>query len=279
MGAARQPMQTPSRQPQAPRDAKSLYPTLDIHFTVITNELPRNTVHYYNPEVLKHFVDLLNQKFISQARTRMVNFRFKSMTTYDEARAQQKSKACIDLVRSGQKVRNIFAIDFSDVFNRCRNSADSSPVLDPEAINVYIYDGWSAETDKSAFRDVTSTGNFNNGHPVVRIDYRRVYDQGEWNRWAVFQHEMGHAFNLKHVCNDEPNGTASTPTNIMSSANSWPATVEAQCDTANAYTGDRSIGFDNNQVNVIRNSLQVMQTKLTPPRPNRSAPKGRRGRL
>jgi len=55
---------------------------------------------------------------------------------------------------------------------------------------VFIYDAKSRGS--TAKDDKDSTGNFNNGQPILRIDYARIYDGASWNKAAVFQHEMGH---------------------------------------------------------------------------------------
>ena len=131
----------------------------------------------------------------------------------------------------GDVNRGRMAPNFQDLVNNCLDSRESDPAIaDPEAINVYIYDATSYDFEELYDRraidsgvksisvetihdacvliskddtDWTSGGNDNEGRPYVRIDYARIYDDGDWNLYAVFEHEMGHAFTLLHVCNDE----------------------------------------------------------------------------
>ena len=81
LGATRGPVPGPkSISPMQGPASKSLLPTLDIHFTIITNGQPRNTVNYNDPAVLEQMVNLLNQAFVTQSGQRLVNFRYKSTT-------------------------------------------------------------------------------------------------------------------------------------------------------------------------------------------------------
>lgn len=252
------------------------YPVVPIHFAIITDHYESTsgpTAHDYNDRnTLKHFVKILNERFLTRNGNQMVLFKLKSVTSFSDAQATT-SLACRKVVRTGQGMVNLRGADFGkdadgnditfpDLVDGCLDSKQNdSRIADPKAINVYIYDSWSTGT--TAEKDIDSSGNFNLGRPVIRIDYARVFRSGVWDVGAVFEHEMGHGFYLSHVCNDEdadgngkPDGDRNTSTNIMSSANSWPVTVPCNPDTV--YGGNRRLGFEHDQIEVIRRSIDQM---------------------
>jgi hypothetical protein len=271
--------------------------------------------NYNLPGTLRELVDVLNERFVAVDGTRILDFQFKSMTPYEKA-LETPSEACLELVRSGQGDANLgtWAPDIRELFNNCADSRETDrAIVDPDAVNVYIFDATSYELtvpdrdrvpdcDSSVsvggqiIRDImvkdsedwTSNGAFNVGRPFLRIDYERINDGGEWGLRAVFEHEMGHAFLLRHVCNDVDadgdgieDGDLSTPSNIMSSslagfemrfvdfdskvgastatgdrfekdARSYGEWIETEtCDPDTRYTRDRGMGFAAWQVDRI----------------------------
>lgn len=250
------------------------YPEVPLHFTVITSHKLNNTytavtntdyINYNDEKNLREMVRILNERFVSRDGSQFIRFKFAGMTKYEDA-ILAKPKKCRDLVENGQNTVNVKPknnVFFIDLFNNCVNAKNQNPLIaDKSAVNVFIFDAKAPGTTASDY--ATSTGSFNSAQPTVRIDYARVYKRGEWDRYAVFEHEMGHAFNLTHVCVDidangdnKPDGNKLTPTNIMTSTNSWPDCID--CYEKTAFMGNRRVGFSDKQIGIILDASKQMR--------------------
>lgn len=172
--------------------------TFPLHFCVLTRNPAAHKVATL--EQCRKECDILNRTFRAQNGDALVRFRFKSYTSYADAR-----KSTSAMVQYGDSTDTYDSNGVAKVFNACKDRK----VRDPKAINVYIYDSYSA---RAKFGDVTSHGKRNSNRPYVLIDWERL-DNKIQNAEA---HEMGHAFGLDHV--GVPGATGKSPTNIMASA-------------------------------------------------------------
>jgi len=266
------------------------YTSLELHFIVISDPTlyyktitaadgTESPFNYEDEDHLRTYVEYLNSNFVAEDRSKILHFDYKSRIRYTEAKSAT-SYECEQMVDTGQVVSNHGSgvIDFPGLFNDCldavKDGTESYKLLDKDAVNVVIFDSIDADGNDK----VSSGGNDNDLQPFVRLDYARMYWEidncvGEcdpdnsgtcdpWDRKSGFEHEMGHAFTLDHVCNDEtqgvadPDGDVCTPTNIMSSTNEMPSGVT--CDDVTEFAGNRGVGFTDEQVAQIRESADQL---------------------
>lgn len=266
------------------------YTSFDLHFIVTSDPTlynkeitaadgTKSPFDYEDEDHLLNYVEYLNSNFVAEDRSKILHFQYKSRTRFTEAK-MASSDACEQMVITGQEMSNHGSgvIDFPGLFNDCldaiEDGTEDQNILDKDAVNVVIFDSIDAAGDDV----VSSGGNDNDLQPFVRLDYARMYWEidncaGEcdpdnsgmcdpWDRKSGFEHEMGHAFTLDHVCNDatqgvaDPNGDVCTPTNIMSSTNKMPTGVI--CDDLTEYAGNRGIGFTPEQVAQILGSAEEL---------------------
>lgn len=210
--------------------AKENNEIFDLHFVVIT---PNPAAHVaVTIEQLKKEVDILNTYFVTENRSPIVKFRFKSAASYDEI----KNSSCAFVALNGG--RNVYN---SDIWAKYFNQCDDSKVKDPHAINVYIYDSY---TLKQGFKNRDGHGKRNLNQPFIFLDWERINHGVQ----APEEHEMGHAFGLSHVCSLGVTSTSST--NIMSGS------------CTGGYIGKRDIGFNPDQVNTIMHYVPLIKNKL-----------------
>ncbi len=197
-------------------------PTFDVNFVVVTptaGAQPKATT-----ELLREEVAILNRYFRSAKGEQLINFRFKSATLQPYV---AKSPCGLVAALDGDRP---YSGQWLHVFKACTDPK----IRDPKAINFLVYDSFMEPKKR---KDVTSKGGVVGGRPYVLIDWERL---GHVNQ-SPEEHEMGHAFGLKHVCVPGAKGKT-TPTNIMASGEGCP----------NGAGGARDLGFDDAQVATIR---------------------------
>lgn len=232
-----------------------------VHFVVLTDSL-KGTDSAVTYE-LTGIIDTLNRYFSVEDTTmppdnrrKIVAFEFKSATLFAEATADSN-----DLVNYAWPD---FSIDTRHDFKDMVNDIDTQYLMDTSAINVYIVDTW--RTVDTIYKDVnTSHAKNNNDQPYLVIDYKRI--TGAAPRTGVEEHEMGHAFNLAHVC--EPGATRNSSTNIMSSSGSFPIDSTFEQGTGvgdttcfSGSSGQRDIGFNEEQSIIILNNASEIREVL-----------------
>lgn len=207
-------------------------PTFDVHFVVITQKYEVD-----NKAAIPQFqeeIDILNKYFVGANGGLPVKFRFKEKHAINEL----KDSSCVELLHQGDAAVEYNWRNWADMINSCSDPR----VVDPHAINFFIFDSY---TDQDGFKDTTSHGRLNNNRPYVILDWERLNHRIQ----SAEEHEMGHAFGLEHVCAE--GATLHTPTNIMASAG---------CGKGSG--GLRNIGFDTGQLETIRRRAMDIQKKL-----------------
>lgn len=230
----------------------------DVHFTVVSGR--SDVVNKATRLQLRKEVEYLNKYFVSKSGENLVEFVFKDVTFYKDA-----IRSACNLMLISDIGADTSSSDWRNAINAC-NDPD---VVDPKAINFFIYDGWSdkEETDNGdGYLNITSRGNNNSIRPYVLLDWARLGHTTQ----SPEEHEMGHAFGLKHIC--DPSVTNNTmSSNIMTSANKYTDAngVEKDCsDTLGGRGGARDEGFNPDQVKeILRHAvaMDIMLNKL--PRP------------
>lgn len=209
-------------------------PTFDVHFAILTEK--KAAQRRASLEQLKEETDILNAYFVSESGEPIIRFQYKSMTPYEEVKASGCRLAELADVRDSMAART-----WAAAFMEC----DDPKVRDPYAINFYVYDAYSRESDwrgRSGFGDISSRGFLAGPWPFVLMDWERLGHTEQ----APEEHEMGHAFGLGHVC--VPYATRHTSTNIMASTEDCPGSG-----------GKRNIGFNEEQVETILNNVALIQ--------------------
>ena len=171
--------------------------TFPLHFCVLTSN--PQAQHRATLAQCQKEVDIFNRSFLTIDGRSLVRFVFKSYTSYVDAR-----ESTCDLLEFGGSTTPYRNDAVTKAFNTC----EELKIRDPHAINVYIYDSYSA---RARFGDQTSHGIRNSNRPFLLIDWQRL---GSTSQNAE-PHEMGHAFGLGHV--GVPGATGRTSTNIMAS--------------------------------------------------------------
>lgn len=207
-------------------------PVFDVHFVAMTAKYAVD-----NKAVASQFqreIDILNKYFVGANGERPVKFRFKEKHTINEL----GGSSCTELLRMGDAKVEYNWRYWADMINSCSDYR----VVDPHAINFFIYDSY---TERDGFKDKTSHGRRNDNRPYVILDWERLTHQIQ----SPEEHEMGHAFGLEHVCAE--GAILNTPTNIMASE---------ECGKGSG--GMRNIGFDTGQLEKIRRRARDIQRQL-----------------
>lgn len=204
----------------------------DVHFVVLTNR--PQFLREVEKELFENEIDILNRYFVTADRKEIVRFRLGSVRLYD----QVKNSKCLFV----QEVVDVKKYHDYSHLKSLYNACDDRNVRSSEAINFYIYDSYASQ---NGFLDKTSRGYNNSGHPFVMLDWERLGHTLQ----SPEEHEMGHAFGLRHVC--EEGATRNSSTNIMASSGG-----------CNGNGGLRNIGFTEAQVNVILQHAREMQVTL-----------------
>ena len=186
------------------------------------------TEHERNIEVEKLIdeVNVMNEFFVKEDRSGIFNFYLNSVSYYDDI----QNSDC-ELISVGDIEVNLPDIDYEAMFNAC----DDVLVRDRNLINVYIYDAYW-----DGFQNNFGIGFNNDDNPFIFLDYARLPHIA-----AAEEHELGHIFGLGHICSTVTSNNSSS--NIMSSA-------ILNCASAGIATGLRDIGFNREQLEVIKDT-------------------------
>lgn len=211
-----------------------------MHFTVITSNPAAIAVA--TEEQLREEVRILYEYFVTASREKIVGFVFKSATFYDEI-----DELGCDLVAMSNDSSEHTSDEWEDAVNACTRDE----VVDPRAINFFVYDSCAA----GSYADVTSRGRLNSYHPYVLIDWERLNHTTQ----SPEEHEMGHAFGLGHVC--DPTATATSSTNIMATGNDYVNAAGALVDCPGSG-GLRDRGFNEEQETTILTNAALIKAAL-----------------
>ncbi len=210
-----------------------------VHFTVLTNNA--SATAKATRAQMKKEVAILNDFFVSESRDKIVSFTFKSTSLY--ADIQNSSCDLVQMSNDGQ------AYD-SDEWEAAIDACSDPNVVDPQAINFFIYDNYAG-----GYSDITSRGRLNSYHPYVLIDWERL----DHTTQSPEEHEMGHAFGLNHVCH--PTATGATSTNIMATGGDYPDANGNTVDCPGSG-GLRDSGFNPSQVDIIVTNALCIKEEL-----------------
>lgn len=207
-------------------------PVFDVHIAVITDAA--GVRERWSRTALTRLVDELATSFVDAQGRPVIRFRVKDVVPY----AALKDSRCPQFVALGDGAQPYDSEGWAAIFTACRDAR----VRDPQAINFYIYDSYSAQGDAA---DGTGHGTRNRNRPYVLIDWERASNMIQ----NPVAHEMGHAFGLVHVCAE--GARRDSATNIMASA-----------DCKRGSGGLRNLGFDAEQVATIRRYASLISRQL-----------------
>lgn len=210
--------------------AETVYENFDVHFAILTSNPSAQMVATLTQ--MQEEINILNNYFVKEDRSPVVKFRFKSLSFYNDV----KSSTC-SFVSTVNSATPYDSDGWATLFNNCNDPK----VRDKNALNLYIYDGYS---EVNGFNEADSHGKRNSNRPYVMLDWQRI----NHNIQSPEEHEMGHAFGLEHVC--APEATYNTSTNIMTTS----------CSGSSG--GKRDIGFNTEQVSTIMYYVPLIKAKL-----------------
>lgn len=203
-------------------------PLIDVHFAVLTSR-PEALARATDAQMRRE-VDILNTYFKGADGSKPVRFRFKDLVYAN----QLPATVCAPLVALGDLNQTYSYTTLMAAYNLCTDSR----LVDPQAINVYVYDSYARDGGDD---DITSHGIHNSGHPLVLFDWERL----DHTTQSPEEHEFGHVFGLSHVC--VPGATINSSTNIMAST-----------ENCNGSGGLRNIGFNASQLSTIKTYANVI---------------------
>ncbi|MBF0427987.1 MAG: hypothetical protein HQL94_03630 [Magnetococcales bacterium] len=206
----------------------------DIHFVILSNKAEVRQVA--TKEQMAKEVEILNHHFVTEEGKPVLQFRLKSVAFFHEIQSSRCS-----LVKLADVPAEYDGQTWQTLFNGC----DDAKVVDPHAINFYVYDSYKSD---KGFSDTDSHGRKNHHRPYVLIDFARLNHKNQ----APEEHEMGHAFGLSHVC--VPGAKRDSDTNIMASS---------ECGQGSG--GLRNLGFNLKQVAIILEVAHKVQKRLMAP--------------
>ena len=167
-------------------------------------------------------VNSINERLISEDGERIFDFRVANITTYDELTADDKNDPLYESITNTDASGSWLGNKYNGRLNETNfDNCTSSRLCNHRAINVYIYENRYDGEGGFGATDDTGHGR-NNGHePFILVDFDRVTGVDGTTgapivRQLPFEHELGHAFNLGHTCEDGVN-ISSDPSFLMGS--------------------------------------------------------------
>ncbi len=170
---------------------------------------------------IENVVALLNRDFRLENGKSLFHFELKNYQRYPSTfELSRLSSGCKKLVQLGDKDQEYDTDEEGRpyVWKEYLQGCGDFRYHDPKALNVYIYDSYTAANGDA---DTDGHGNYNwsyDYHGYLFLDYERVksgYDGTE--NYRAEAHEVGHALGLDHVC-ELGASTGSSETNLMASA-------------------------------------------------------------
>lgn len=204
----------------------------DVNIVVLANK--PSVLANLSQDGLRREADILNTYFVGKNGEQPLGFRLKSIYFPREL----ANTPCKALLLLGNYPGEYQSGRFKKFYNACPDSR----VVDPAAINFYVYDGYD---DAHGFAGMDSHGHNNGDRPFVLIDWQRLNHTLQ----SPEEHEMGHAFGLEHVC--AAGAGTQTPTNIMASS-----------DCGLGSGGLRNLGFNAGQLAIIRQHAQRISNRF-----------------
>ena len=212
------------------RDTKAESSLFDVYFIIMLDADKYSSS--LSKDAMLDEIDILNTYFRSADGQPLPRFNYSGLVYTQEI----ASTSCDELVRLGKIETEYDGSHWNTLINEC----DDPRIANPNAINLYVYDSW---TLKRGFSDKSSHGRNNDDWPYILLDRERLGHQIQ----SPEEHEMGHAFGLRHRCVEGATGSSST--NIMASAS---------CGKGSG--GRRDLGFDRAQLERIwRNARDIRQ--------------------
>ena len=216
-----------------------------VHLVILTDQLKGSTSEI--EQLMRNQVDTLNRYFTEEDsryppdnRRQIISFTYKSTTFYKWT--QRIGGDLVDFASPDYDFD--LRLDFKALFNDETNRR----IKDPNAINIYIVDAQGTSN---------SHGQNNGNKSYILLDYARI--NGDAERAAVQEHEMGHCFLLDHECYSWAGRDSRT--NIMATGLGyqdngdckWSGSDEARDTekTCDGEGGKRNIGFNDCQTEVV----------------------------
>ena len=172
-------------------------------------------------KAFENIVSLLNQDFRMENGKKIFHFELKGFQKYpSSAELMALSKGCKQLLRLGDQAQEYDTDESGNpyVWKEYIEQCQDARYNDPNAINVYLYDSYSAA---DGFSNQDGHGNYNwsySYHGYAFLDYERVKSGYEGTQnYRAEAHEIGHLMGLDHVCDLSTTG-GSSASNLMSSA-------------------------------------------------------------
>jgi len=194
-------------------------------------------------------VQSINRNFISEDGKQVVRFRLAGFSAFQSLTATDKSDPLYESISNTDAAGTWLGNNYSGSTNDANfDSCTRSRLRNASAMNVYLYENRYA--GEGGFSAVNNSGHGrNNQHqPFVLVDFDRFTGIDGTTGMPVseqrpIEHELGHAFNLDHVCQDDQ-ALPGFDTNLMSQGVYCQSLAGGPCDSIKTRAGgNREGGF------------------------------------